>query len=226
MPLAYLTPVLYRCLKPVFPKCLWSGSKEEKVVALTFDDGPHPQYTPELLRVLDKYRVPATFFCLGVCAERSPNVVLETYNCQHQIGLHGYEHRSFTNLTRQELQQSLKQNREIIARICHCDPAIFKDVRPPNGLFTPQILQWLQEWNYRSVMWSVVPVDWSRPGTNVVSHRVLQQIQNGSVIVLHDGYTGGQDVAATVEQLIPLIRDRGYRFVTVDYFWQQLANLK
>ncbi|PSB00921.1 polysaccharide deacetylase family protein [Merismopedia glauca] len=225
MPLAYLTPVLYRCLKPIFPQCLWSGSRDEKVVALTFDDGPHPQYTSELLKVLDKYQVPATFFWLGVCVERSPKVALEVYHQKHQIGLHGYEHRSFINMTRHQLHQSLTKNRDVISQICGHDGAQLTDVRPPNGLFTPQTLDWLQGWNYRPVMWSVVPVDWTRPGVNTVADRVLQQVQNGSVIVLHDGYSGGQDVAATVEQLIPLIRDRGYRFVTIDYLWQQLVRL-
>jgi peptidoglycan/xylan/chitin deacetylase (PgdA/CDA1 family) len=225
MPLAYLTPILYQCLKPIFPQCLWSGSPDEKVVALTFDDGPHPQYTPELLKVLDKYGVPATFFWLGVCVERSPNAALAVYHRQHQIGLHGYEHRSFINMTRQQLQQSLSKNREVICQLCGDDGEKLKYVRPPNGLFVPQTLNWLQSWNYRPVMWSVVPVDWTRPGVNVVVQRVLQQIQNGSAIVLHDGYFGGPDVAATVDRLIPLICDRGYQFVTIDYLWQKLLKV-
>jgi len=70
-----------------------------------------------------------------------------------------------------------------------------RDVRPPNGLFTPQTLKQLHQWNYRPVMWSVVSEDWQRPGVSVAISRVLKQVGNGSLIVLHDGYDGGEDVA-------------------------------
>jgi len=76
-----------------------------------------------------------------------------------------------------------------------------------------------QQWQYRPVMWSVVPEDWVRPGVDTVIKRVLQQVQNGSLIVLHDGVCGGQDVAATIEELIPRLQKRGYQFVTVEQLW-------
>lgn len=72
-------------------------------------------------------------------------------------------------------------------------------------------------------MWSVVPEDWVRPGVSVVVRRVLEQVQNGSLIVLHDGYSGGQDVAQTVAQLIPQLLQSGYHFVTIDQLWQQVS---
>jgi peptidoglycan/xylan/chitin deacetylase (PgdA/CDA1 family) len=123
------------------------------------------------------------------------------------------------------LKQSLTQTQEAIAQVCEVDLTYvqhnIRDVRPPNGLFTPHILQNLQQWNYRPVMWSVVPEDWVRPGVDVVIERVLNQICNGSLIVLHDGYHGGEDVAATVDRLIPTLLERGYQFVTVDRLWEQ-----
>lgn len=221
MQFAPLYPILYKILKPSFPSCLWSGSPHAGEIALTFDDGPHPQYTPELLQVLDRYNIPASFFWLGVCVERSPSVARAVYERGHWIGLHGYHHHSFPLLKPDALKQSLQRTQAAIAQACQIHLDTVRDVRPPNGLFTPQTLSLLHQWNYRPVMWSVVPEDWERPGINVVVQRVLQQVQNGSLIVLHDGYCGGEDVAQATAQLIPLLLQLGYSFVTIDYLWQQ-----
>ncbi len=220
MQLAPFLPILYRILEPTFPSCLWAGNPNSKVIALTFDDGPHPDYTPQLLEVLNQYSIPASFFWLGACVNRSPAVAKAVYDRGHWIGLHGYDHRSFPMLTPAELKESLQKTQDAITQAC-LSPTTIRDVRPPNGLFTPHTLSLLHQWQYRSVMWSVVPEDWVRPGVAVVLQRVLQQVQNGSLIVLHDGACGGQDVAVITAQLIPQLLRQGYRFVTVDTLWQQ-----
>jgi peptidoglycan/xylan/chitin deacetylase (PgdA/CDA1 family) len=191
------------------------------VVALTFDDGPHPRYTPPLLEVLDRYAIPASFFWLGACVERSPDLARAIYQRGHWIGNHGYDHRSFPLLTPTELRRSLVTTQEAIATACGLPTARVRDVRPPNGLFTPQTLNLLHQWNYRPVMWSVVPEDWVSPGVAVVVQRVLEQVQNGSLIVLHDGACGGADVADVAASLIPQLLSLGYEFVTIDTLWQQ-----
>lgn len=225
MPLAPLFPVLHRVLQPTFPHCLWTGDRDLPAIALTFDDGPHSEYTPQLLSVLDYYNIPASFFWLGICVNRTPKIAKAIYERGHWIGLHGYTHRSFPRLSSTKLRQSLEQTQGAIAEACHLSQPYVRqyinDVRPPNGFFTPQILNQLKSWNYRPVMWSVVPEDWVRPGVSVVLQRILQQVQNGSLIVLHDGCCGGQDVAEITAQLIPLLLHRGYQFVTIDQFWQQ-----
>lgn len=230
MQFAPLYPILYKILKRSFPSCLWAGPTHTRAIALTFDDGPHPQYTLELLKVLDQYDIKASFFWLGACVDRSPSVAQEVYRRNHWIGLHGYDHHSFPFLKPEALKQSLEKTQEAIRAalaIATPDtpadplhPAKLRDVRPPNGLFTPQTLSLLYKWNYRPVMWSVVPEDWERPGVNLVVHRVLRQVENGSQIVLHDGYCGGQDVAATTAQLIPQLLQQGYDFITIDQLWQ------
>ncbi|HEY9596878.1 MAG TPA: polysaccharide deacetylase family protein [Cyanophyceae cyanobacterium] len=226
MQLAPLYPILYQILKPSFPGCLWTGARNSRAIALTFDDGPHPQYTPQLLQVLDQYDIPASFFWLGVCVERAPTIAREVYQRGHWIGLHGYHHHSFPFLTPDALKQSLeKTQKAICTALVTIHPDRIRDVRPPNGLFTPQTLRLLRQWNYRPVMWSVVPEDWERPGVDVVVQRVLRQVQNGSLIVLHDGYYGGQDVAEATAQLIPQLLQQGYHFVTIDQLWQQNQQL-
>ncbi|HEY9844737.1 MAG TPA: polysaccharide deacetylase family protein [Candidatus Caenarcaniphilales bacterium] len=221
MQLAPLFPVLHQILRPAFPDCLWAGNRNQQAIALTFDDGPHPQHTPRLLEVLDQYGVPASFFWLGACVQRSPQTAKAVYERGHWLGLHGYDHRSFPNLRAGQLKQSLEQTQDAIAQACDLDPKLLRDVRPPNGLFTPQTLNLLRDWGYRPVMWSVVPEDWVRPGIPLVVKRVLQQTCNGSIIVLHDGYCGGEDVAQSTAQLLPALLAQGYQFVTIDQLWNQ-----
>jgi len=225
MPLAPFLPFIYQVLSPTFSSCLWAGSAASPAIALTFDDGPHPQHTPRLLEVLDHYQISASFFWLGVCVNRSPEVARSIYQRGHWIGLHGYTHRSFPRLSAAELRQSLEQTQMAIAQSCQLETAYvqqqIRDVRPPYGLFTPKTLAHLRQWDYRPVMWSVVPEDWVQPGVEVVIRRVLQQTQNGSLIVLHDGLCGGVDAAAIAAQIIPRLLQAGYRFVTVDQLWQE-----
>ena len=221
MQLAPLYPILHRILKPTFPDCLWRGSDASPTIALTFDDGPHPDYTPQLLQVLDRYQVRASFFWLGSCVDRDPALAREVYQRGHWLGLHGYYHHSFPFLSAVALKQSLVKTQAAIAQACQLHPDKIRDVRPPNGLFTPQVLQRLHRERYRVVMWTVVPEDWVRPGIAAVRQRVMANVQNGALIVLHDGYWGGQDVAQITADLIPRLLEQGYRFVSVDQMWQQ-----
>jgi peptidoglycan/xylan/chitin deacetylase (PgdA/CDA1 family) len=224
MQLAPLFPIVYKILKPTFPNCLWTGDCNSKAIALTFDDGPHPQYTAQLLQVLDKFQIPASFFWLGVCVNHSPEIAKQICDRGHWIGLHGYDHQNFPMLSPEELRQSLEKTQAAIYNACNLHPKNIRDVRPPNGLFTPGILDLLNQWNYRTVQWSVVPEDWVSPGVITVVQRVLKQVQNGSIIVLHDGFYGGQDVAATAQILIPQLLEQGYNFVTIDTLWKMVKG--
>lgn len=221
MQFAHVYPIVYRILHPLFPNCLWCGANDSQDIALTFDDGPHPEYTPKLLKILDSYNIPASFFLLGSNVQRYPRIAREISIRGHWIGIHGYQHQSFPFLKREELEESLIKTKAAIAQATQLPPEKICDVRPPNGLFTPQILHQLNHWGYRVVMWTVVPEDWVRPGINMVTQRVLNHVGNGALIVLHDGYYGGQDVAQTVVNLIPQLLDQGYRFVTIETMWKK-----
>ena len=228
MQFAPLYPLIHRLLKPSFPACLWTGTPGCKRIALTFDDGPHPLHTRPLLAVLDQHQVKANFFWLGICVERFPDVARAVWQAGHWIGLHGYKHQSFPLLSATDLQQSLHRTQAAIAQACQVDLEVVqrqvRDVRPPNGVFTPQTLDLLQRWGYRPVMWSVVPEDWVRPGVAVTTQRVLSQTEDGSVIVLHDGHHGGEDVAAVAAQVIPALLAEGYQFGSIDELWQETVS--
>lgn len=216
MQLAPLYPRLYPILKTIFPQCLWTGNENLPEIALTFDDGPHPVHTPQLLKVLEQYQIKATFFWLGVYVEKFPEIAREVYRQGHAIGLHGYEHISFPTLNPIQLKESLEKTQEAITKACEINGKLIKNVRPPNGLVMPQTINLLKQWDYRIIMWSVVPEDWVKPGVSLVTNRVLEQTSNGSIIVLHDGYHGGEDVAASVAEILPKLLDKGYKFITID----------
>jgi peptidoglycan/xylan/chitin deacetylase (PgdA/CDA1 family) len=224
MPLAPIFPIIHPILKRAFPNCLWTGDINRREIALTFDDGPHPQHTPALLKVLAQNQIKASFFLLGLCVQSYPQTTKNIYESGHWIGLHGYQHKCFPMLTQKELKSSLENTQNSLVQACGLAPELIRDVRPPNGIITPHQLDLLNNWGYRSVMWSVVPEDWVRPGVARVTNRVIQQTVNGSIIVLHDGYCGGEDVALSAAAIIPILLDQGYKFVTIDQMWQQIQS--
>ena len=222
---AWAYPWVHRGLSRLFPDSLWQlpiqpGSHS---IALTFDDGPHPDYTPRLLEVLAHFDVKATFFVLGERAQRWPEVVAQMAAEGHQLALHGWQHRSFPSLSPSELRQSLRQTQEMLATATGGIPESFCWVRPPNGLVWPQTVRQLQSWGYETVMWSVVPEDWLEPPIPVILERVQAQVQPGSLIVLHDGIYGGSQVAEVTERLIPLLKAQEYEFTTLVGIHQQKA---
>lgn len=225
MEFAPLYPWLYQFLKPQFPQCLWQGDPAQATVALTFDDGPHPDYTPPLLELLARHRVKASFFLIGSLVERHPTLVQEIYRQGHWLGIHGYEHRSFPWLSEQALRESLAKTQNAIANACDISPSQILDVRPPNGLFTPRILRQLTRDRYRTVMWSIVPEDWVNPGNRIVLKRIERQLHNGALIVLHDGFYGGQQVTEITRDLLCLLEKRSLEPLTIQDFWQQRSLL-
>lgn len=224
MQLAPLYPLLYPVLATTFPHCLWHGNPDHRRIALTFDDGPHPSYSLPLLRCLDDLGITASFFWLGLCVQRYPAIAREIAHRGHGVGLHGYTHREFPLLSAAELQQSLAATQQAIATATARSLAEVQQqaihVRPPNGIFLPQTIRQLQQWGYCPVMWSVVPEDWVEPGVDIVCRRVLEQVKNGSIIVLHDGVYGGAAVTEVVRQLVPELLRQGYEFVTIDQLWR------
>lgn len=213
-----LYPWIHQGGKRLFPQCVWELPQDltsTPQVALTFDDGPHPDHTPALLAVLDRWEIRASFFLLGQRVQHYPQITAQIGAAGHHIGLHGYRHRSFPGLSREELRTSLAQTQDLIAAACGGTPSHYRDVRPPNGLFLPQTLRALRQWGYRPVMWSLVPEDWVSPPIDQVLGRILSRVYGGALIVLHDGAHGGSQVAETVDRLVPCLLERGYGFLTL-----------
>jgi peptidoglycan-N-acetylglucosamine deacetylase len=196
---------------------LCSVRTEEKTVALTFDDGPNPDWTPPLLTKLAEYRVPATFFVLGRNLERHPEIGRRIVQEGHEVGNHTYRHRILPFLPGSEIRNELESTQQLIADLMGVRPVF---LRPPNGLFTGRVLDVVEQLGYRAVVGDVFPLDFARPGAEVITRRVLRRVRPGSIIILHDGNVGrfDRDKSQTVHALDGIIlglRERGYDFVTL-----------
>ncbi len=195
-------------------RCLRHGSREQPVVALTFDDGPNPPYTGRILDVLDRYRVPATFFCVGLHALAHHEELARMAAAGHQIANHTWSHPFLPDLSHGELRAQLERTDEAIGEVVGGEgPRMF---RPPYGSRTPEVLSWLTEHKATIALWDVEPFDWALPGPQEITRLVLEQTRPGSVILLHDG---GGDRSQTAEALPAVIEGllaRGYGFARLD----------
>jgi peptidoglycan-N-acetylglucosamine deacetylase len=200
----------------------------EPLVALTFDDGPHPTFTPMILDVLDDLDVPATFFLLGtyINADTVP-IVRRIHEAGHEIGNHGYSHTSFDGMPEAHISEELRRTHALLQPISG-PPNV---IRPPFGHASDRANAVATAMGYRAtVLWSAWAVDWSRPQppADVLVHRILNGheeytgIGRGGVVLLHDGWPPTEPLhksrAQTVEavgKLVPRLRDAGFGFLTV-----------
>jgi peptidoglycan/xylan/chitin deacetylase (PgdA/CDA1 family) len=181
---------------------------------MSFDDGPDPTWTHGLLDVLDEQDAAATFFWLGDRLADSPDVVARVASSRHQIGMHGETHRAFFGRPAHGIKEELDRLRHRLADLTGREPGELAFARPPFGLIGRRQAAFLQDAGYRVVICDVLPGDWAAPCDVVVS-RVLSRARGGSIVVLHDSGPAGSGVAATVSRLIPSLRERGLRLVTV-----------
>ena len=196
---------------PVVPK-LYAVQTQDPVVALTFDDGPDPANTPQVLDLLARYDSRATFFVLGEAAERYPELLRRVAASGNELGNHGWGHSRMTSLAGERLAEEIRRSSNQITQLGGQKP---RSVRPPYGAFNKGVVQAANELGETVVLWSIDPRDWTNPSPGQIAGRVLGNVRPGSIILLHDG--GGRR-AATVRAL-PMIlqglRQRGYRAVPV-----------
>jgi peptidoglycan-N-acetylglucosamine deacetylase len=187
----------------------------ERGCALTFDDGPDPEVTPRLLSLLDRYKVPATFFVLGKYVRQHSGLTREICARKHQIGNHSYAHPSLLFMTRPQIRDELNRCEDAIVSATgkHTDC-----VRPPFGFRGPHFDTVARQAGFsRTVMWSVNAHDWNAQPAASVGRR-LQKVGQGDIVLLHDGdhRTPGADrshMLQALEYWLPRWKDSGLEFV-------------
>lgn len=180
---------------------------EKKKVALTFDDGPHPQYTPEMIAGLKERNVKATFFLLGEEVEKYPEIVKQLHEEGHLIGNHSYKHEQLSKLPMEQACQQVNRTNELICDITGVYPSY---LRPPFGDWHEKLDC---EVNMVEVLWDIDTLDWSSKNHAQIVNKVLNNVQDNDIILMHDGYE--TSVTAAME-IIDTLKKQGYEFVTVD----------
>jgi peptidoglycan/xylan/chitin deacetylase (PgdA/CDA1 family) len=197
-------------------RCLERGeATDEQVIALTFDDGPNPPYTGRILDVLDRYGVPATFFCVGLHASAHTEELARMTEAGHRLANHTWSHPFLPDLSVAELAVQLERTDEAIAGVAgEQGPRLF---RPPYGSRSPEIVSWLAEGDHGTmVLWDVDANDWALPGAEAIARTVLDQARPGSIALMHDGGGDRSQTADALPAIIEGLLDRGFRFARVD----------
>ncbi len=207
----------------------------KKKLAISFDDGPDPRWTPKILDILKQKNVPAVFFVIGNMANQRPDILKREYAEGHEIGNHTFTHPKFDDITRTELRWQLNLTERLIESTLGVKSILF---RPPYGIdhqpeYAEEVAQlpYPQELGYLIVGQRIDPDDWSlRDGkpvpANEIVDSVLRQAGKGNIILLHDGGGERDQTVAALPQLIDALRAQGYQFVSVsDLLGKTRANV-
>lgn len=188
------------------------GPRDKKVIALTFDDGPHPKETDKVLDVLKKYDVKATFFIAGKHANWYQKPLIRASEEGHELGNHTFTHPDISNLSSSQIQGEIKQCEDILEKLTGEKPTLF---RPPYGSYRKEALaQIAKDCGYKIILWSTLDArDWQNPPASKIASTITNNAKNGDIILLHDYAT--DNTVEALEILIPEMKSKGFEFVTV-----------
>lgn len=212
--LAIVLCVLF-CTTPAFgaeKATVYRRGTAENKIALTFDDGPHTEYTEEILSVLSEWGVKATFFVIGENAEAHPELLLKVKEGGHEIGNHTYSHVFLRDLSLAATCKEITRASDAIEKITGERPRLF---RPPGGSYSDSKIAVISEMGYVSVLWSKDTRDWTSPSVDSVVSAATESPTSGDIILFHDFVGRNSPTPAALRKIIPEIKNRGFEFVTV-----------
>jgi peptidoglycan-N-acetylglucosamine deacetylase len=180
-----------------------------KAIALTIDDGPSPVYTPQILRLLARYHVTASFSMIGVQVDEYRAIARDVAAAGHVIMNHTWQHLNLPALHAAAALSQIDRATEAIHRVTGRVPAYF---RAPYGAWSRTVLQHCEKAGLTAVDWSVDPRDWARPGTSSIINNILRNTRTGSIILEHDGGGDRSETVAALSYVIPRLLDAGYHF--------------
>lgn len=182
------------------------AESSDKLVALTFDDGPSGHYTAELLDGLAQRGVRATFFLCGYRMQQFPKLTSRIHQEGHEIGLHGYSHKSMHNMVLPDILKELRKSQAMIP-----SDAKIRFLRPPGGLTSSAVTSAAKQIHVSILNWSVDPQDWAVHDAAAIEKTVLHTVRDGDVILLHDMSDSSVEAALSI---VDQLKQNGFRFVT------------
>ena len=196
-----------------------SSFNEEKKIALTFDDGPHPRNTPEILKILDKYGVKATFFVIGINAKNYPEALSMVIDGGHEIGNHTYSHQVLKNLSKDAISKEIIDTEMEISKQNEFTTTL---IRPPCGFYDENLVGLAKENNYKVVLWSIDTHDWAHASVESIVTSINNKVKGGDIILFHDYISGENNTPKALQVIIPKLLSQGYKFVTVSELLQNI----
>ena len=188
---------------------IYSVQREEALVALTFNCAWEENDIPQLLDLLERENIKATFFLVGQWIERYPDSVRQIVDAGHEIGNHSYSHVDFVGAGEEVIRQQIEKTDALIREVTGSDPVL---ARVPSGSYDSRVIRLLRQEGYEVIQWDVDSIDWKKPPAEEITERILTKVQNGSIVLFHSG------AATTLEALPDVIaglREKGYCFTTV-----------
>lgn len=185
---------------------------EERIVALTFDDGPHPRYTPMILDILAEYDAKATFFVIGKNLEEYGEVTKRAVREGHEVGNHTYSHPALSGVSRGELMREILATESLIEETIGTSPSVF---RPPEGYCHDGIKEVAGQNGFSVILWDIDTRDWAGGNYRDIAEHVMKRTVPGSIILFHDYIAKNSPTPAVLKEILPRLTAAGYRFVTV-----------
>jgi peptidoglycan/xylan/chitin deacetylase (PgdA/CDA1 family) len=187
------------------------------MVGLTFDDGPASPYTDEILAILKRYRVRATFFVLGQMVNENPGLVKRAVRQGNLIGNHSYSHPTLTRLSEERLNEELASTSDLVARVSGKRPHW---MRPPGGATNAQVNAAARRLGMKVAIWDITTVDWQGgPSYRTITRRAMAQVKPFDMILMHDGGGDRSQTAKAIGHLISQLEKKSYLPVTLDQLY-------
>lgn len=182
---------------------------EGRTLYLTFDDGPSPEWTPQVMRLLERYRARATFFVIGDQVDRHPGLVEDLQAAGHVVAAHGQSHAGLTGLRGAQLRAEIEPLRAKLG------PSAGTCLRAPFGEADAYLRAYASELGLTLLKWDVDPRDWARPGVVQIASSILEEVRPGSVVLLHDGGGDRRQSLEALEFVLRSLTAEGYRFEAI-----------
>ncbi len=181
-------------------------------IALTFDDGPHPRYTPMILDILKQYDIHATFFLIGENVALYPDLAKRILDEGHEIGNHTFTHRNIGKYGLGELNAELEHCEQVIYELASYKPTLF---RPPQGRLNHDVTLAAETFGYKVILWNIDTRDWMHESPEAIKKNVIQNVEAGSIILMYDFVSHNSPTPKALELFLPRLIEEGYTFSVV-----------